>query len=219
MKTLRMFGMAMVAIVMGVSLASCSKDENPENNGDFSNEKKLVKMVNSSETFTFTYDSEGRLSKATLAEMWNGELMEGEWQLVWGDDAIKIDDCTLTIKNGLVQSSSKGETFAYNSSNRIIKYDSSTAIWDNDKLVSAGDFTLTYGESCKKGYFPLIPFMIGDYYQGSAILYFAHPEIAGMRTKQLPTGMNGRTLSYEFDKDGYITKIDLGGLGYTLTWE
>ena len=29
MKTLKMFGMALVAIIMGVSLSSCNKDENP----------------------------------------------------------------------------------------------------------------------------------------------------------------------------------------------
>ena len=44
MKTLRMIGMAMMAVLMGVGFASCSK-ENPDGNEDFSNEKKLVKIV------------------------------------------------------------------------------------------------------------------------------------------------------------------------------
>ena len=60
MKTLRMFGMALVAIIMGVSLSSCNKDENPENDGDFSNEKKLVKEVweedGATTTYSYIYD-------------------------------------------------------------------------------------------------------------------------------------------------------------------
>lgn len=49
--------MALVAIVMGVSLVSCSKNDNPDG-GDFSNEKKLVKEVWETEngaTTTQTY--------------------------------------------------------------------------------------------------------------------------------------------------------------------
>jgi YD repeat-containing protein len=213
MKTFRMLGMALVAIVMGLNLSSCSKD-NP-NGGDISNEKKLVKMVNPGEIFTFTYDNEGRLTSATLET----EYGFGS-HFIWGDDIIKVNnDYTLTLENGLVQNSSKGNTFTYNSSNRILKYSSNDAIWDKDKLMSVGNYTLTYGDCCKKGYFPLVPFMMFDYYKDPILLYLAHPEIVGMRTKQLPTGMNGRTLSYEFNKEGYISKVNMGGVEYTLTWE
>lgn len=172
-------------------------------------------MVNPGETFTLTYDSEGRLTSATLETEYGFDS-----QFIWGDDIIKVDnDYNLTLGNGLVHSSSKVNTFTYNSSNRIIKYGSTNAIWDKDKLMSVDDYTLSYGDVCKNGYSPLVPFMMCDYYKDPILLYLAHPEIVGMRTKQLPTSMNGRTLSYEFDKDGNITKIDFGGMGYTLTWE
>ena len=102
-----------------------------------------------------------------------------------------------------------------------------------------GDATLNYGQSCKKGYFPFIAYMIG----GRDIIFMAHPEIAGMRTNQLPTSVtwtekdyytgktesSTSTLTYEFDKEGYISKIigketdsDDGSTEtytYTLTWQ
>ena len=102
------------------------------------------------------------------------------------------------------------------------------SISDND-----GDRILTYGTSCKKGYFPFVATMIED---GCEILHMAHPEIAGMRTNQLPTkitwidnhGSGTGTPTYEFDKEGYISKIveketDSDGSSdtwtCTLTWE
>ena len=74
------------------------------------------------------------------------------------------------------------------------------------------------------------------------LLFMAHPEIAGMRTTQLPTSItwthtddySGKTdsetstMEYEFDKEGYISKIigketDSDGSTdtyiYTLTWQ
>ena len=62
-------------------------------------------------------------------------------------------------------------------------------------------------------------------------LFMAHPEIAGIRTTQLPVSTveierstNKYTYTYEFDKDDYISKmIKKGSDGslwtYTLTWK
>ena len=58
----------------------------------------------------------------------------------------------------------------------------------------------------------------------------AHPEIAGMRTNQLPNTYSYSrydeefSLTYEYDKEGYISKIKLkdndGNTDtYTLTWK
>lgn len=141
----------------------------------------------------------------------------------------------MTLNNGLVQNSDKGHVYSYNNSNRVVKvetdYDTTTAIWDGDKLVSISydghDNTLTYKESCKKGYFPFTTSLIEDNYD--AILV-AHPELVGTRTNQLPASRTWEdenetaTFSYEFDKDGYISKIkakspDGSTQIYTLTWQ
>lgn len=161
----------------------------------------------------------------------------------------------LTLKNGLVQYEDYGDddggigTYTYNSSNRFIKFSdgeywTETAIWDGDKLVATSDGDddgkLTYGKTCSKGYFPFIATIIeaGE----CKALFMAHPEIVGMRTTQLPasitwthtddysgkTDSETSTMEYEFDKEGYISKIigketDSDGSTdtyiYTLTWQ
>lgn len=226
-----MFGMALVAIIMGVSLSSCNKDENPENDGDFSNEKKLVKEVweedGETTTHTYIYDDKGRLVKSTGTSMWNREY-------IWGDDAIMSSGETYTIENGLIQTYG-GMTFTYNKSDKLIKIEESysytdgtsitTALWDGDKLVSVSygntNVTITYGESCKKG------FNLPYYIILEEPLLTACPELFGMRTKQLPATITEKsdgfydttfgktfgayvatsTYTYEFDKDGYISKV------------
>lgn len=85
-------------------------------------------------------------------------------------------------------------------------------------------------ERSKKGYFPLIPYLVSfkTYYQ---YLFLANPEIAGLRTSQLPTKIvkdydNDNILwayTYEFDSEGYISTITeenpkIGVTKYTLTW-
>ncbi len=232
MKTLRMFGMAMFAIVMGVSLASCTKDDNPDG-GDFSNEKKLVKMVMNDEqgkaleVFTFRYDSNGRLAESSVSIDYGASTVSANY--IWGDDAIQINNlrfdnvCTLSLSNGLVQSSSDGDSYTYNQSNKITKWGKATVLWDGDMAMSIYDgsdnYTFTYGESCKKGYYPMLPYFMGYMSPTEMMLFMAHPEIAGMKTKQLPTKMGGLTFAYEFDKDGYISEFGFNNNKTTLTWE
>ncbi len=226
MKTLRMFGMALVAIIMGVSLSSCNKDENPENDGDFSNEKKLVKEVWEEDgetiTYTYIYDDKGRLAESKS----DSEHSIMNQKFIWGDDVVKTPHTTYTIENGVVKSSNDGSNtftnkFSYNESKRLIKIEenmfvtgsnhtsTTTAIWDGDRLVVVDDdITLTYaGESCKKGFY--IPY----YIILEEPLLSAHPELFGMRTKQLPKTISGRdwteTYSYEFNEEGYVSKVTI----------
>ena len=220
MKTFRVFGMALFAIVMSVGLASCAKDENPDDR-DFSNEKKLTKMLcldengDELEVYTMEYDNNGKI-KASSASFDRG-VHAWTNQYVWENNGINVDDEDFVLlKDGLVQSV-EDVTFAYNSSNRITKYGSMTIDWDSDKVKSISKYgTITYGETCKKGYCPLIPYLIVEY----TPLFFAHPELIGARTKQLPTNVAGITISYEFDNEGYISKINLNtGSTMILTWK
>ena len=262
MKTFRFIGMALFAILMCVNFASCSSsDDDPteekEEGEVVVSGKKLVKIVGTSkdssdsETYTFKYDNKGRLIEATESYQEGSYKDTDTYQFIWGDDAIKVIinptyNYTLTLNNGLVQNSNLDDengVFTYNNSNRFIKYsskskyDTCSAIWDGDKLVSISNYdneaTLTYSSSCKKGYFPFIATMIT--YDADAILFMAHPEIAGMRTNQLPTsitwtdnyGSETSTFTYEFDKEGYISKIvgeetfdgSTETYTYTLTWQ
>ena len=231
MKTLKMFGMAAIAVFMGVGFASCAKDD-----GNGVSGKKLTKIVvegKYGETVEFKYDSNGRLTEVTDGD--------GVYQYIWGDDAIKVNtpytsgNHTYALKNGLVQSWNM--TLTYNQSNRPIKmvpdqgdYEV-TYIWDGDKLVSASEVnedyqygytdnaTLTYEKTCKKGYSPLF---VGAMGVSNDYLFMAHPELLGARTTQLPanvsssrvynseSGVNSSTsytYDYELDNSGYISKI------------
>lgn len=227
------------------------------NGGIITSGKRLVKIFAASEgstdTIVFTYDSEGRV--ATIVETYTDEEYEGvtsseTYQFVWGDDAIRVtessdysnsvDRYTYTLANGLIQSDNDGRQFAYNKSGKFLKGTSpsgyiTSVLWDGDKLVSVdeGDSvcSLTYnGSVCKAGYFPFAS-MIIDF--GSELLFMAHPELAGMRTTQLPNTMTWAyidsysgntseeksTLTYEFDKQGYITKLVGNSEGYIYTYE
>lgn len=263
MKTFRLIGAALLAVLMCANFASCSKDDDAATTDGGGNdeggnqevtvsEKKLVKMVSNEETYTFSYDGEGRLSSATYNDS-DGDIENSKF--IWGDDAVVVkyeyEDGdgdnhteTYTLKNGLVQSWSADYhnghhtegTYYYNSSNRLIKAAFThhlgytvNAVWDKDKLVSVDtndtyEAILTYGETCKKGYFPLISDVIGL----GDVLFMAHPEIAGMRTNQLPNTYSPDdeefSMAYEYDKEGYISKIKLkdndGNTDtYTLTWK
>lgn len=160
------------------------------------------------------------------------------------------DSYIFALENGLVKSVTysyemDSYTMEYNQSNRFAKHEIAhggiiTALWDNDKLVSiydndysVNDITLNYGTSCKNGYSPLTAIIAGFLDEP---LFIAHPEIGGLRTNQLPTnltcvntdGADGKTttealaFSYEFDNEGYISKITETGeeetWTYTLTW-
>lgn len=252
MKTLRLIGMAFMSVFLCANFAACSSsdDDEPSENGGgevTTSEKKIVKIAckaeDWSETRTFDYDDKGRLIQSIETDEENNKTYTYVYKYIWGDNAIKVsyddgDSYTLTLKDGLVQSSYDGDIFTYNQSKKFIKgeneWETITAIWDGDKLMSISnedeDAILTYSKSCKKGYFPFIPTMI-DF--GSEYLFVAHPEIAGMRTAQLPSSVtwdNEETsiLTYEFDKEGYISKV-VGKetyrdgytetYTYTITWQ
>ena len=261
MKTFRLVSAALLAVLMCANFASCSKDDdaNIDTGGEdvVVGEKKLVKMVSNEETYTFSYDDEGRLSSAIETVNYDdGTTRKYSYKFIWGDDAVVVKyeytggyssdytgTYTYTLKDGLVQSyvdddNDKG-TYSYNNSNRLIKAEFTSkdwtinAVWDKDKLVSVktsdtyGPYTssiLTYGETCKKGYFPLISNII----ELEEVLFMAHPEIVGMRTNQLPNTYSPDdeeiSMTYEYDKEGYISKIKMKNEDgesetYTLTWK
>ncbi len=139
--------------------------------------------------------------------------------------------------------------YTYDSEGRLKRYRGSvsdvTCEWDGDKLVSAvnidihDDLKYKYGNiSCVKGYCPII---VWDNTQ--EMITLAHPERVGLRTTHCPVSVDGYseffddpttykyTYEYEFDDEGYITKIietitekvnneeTTRGKVYTLTWE
>ncbi|MBP3551068.1 MAG: hypothetical protein J6J57_05430 [Alistipes sp.] len=268
MKKLGFIGMAVMAMLVSANLSSCSKEDGNSSGfvNKYANEKKITKIVSESVTYaqtsrtttTFKYDSNGRLIE-TIDEYKgpnNQEESRGIAQYTWTNTAVIYTEeyeiksthhgnFTETYKfkyglsNGLVRSVDYGdgdsENLSYNEDGR---YDNEgTWEWNGDKLICVlGDYKVlyTYGEPCKSGYY----YPIADI--DASALFLAHPELLGVRTKQLPVSCKGSgyyaqdvspytsTYEYEFDTEGYIIKtivtrkFDNGSIHTftdTITWE
>lgn len=167
MKTFRMFGMALFAVLMCVNFAACSSsgDDEPEVNeeGIVTNEKKLIEMKMNEEgeeiTWTFSYDEKGRLTAIKGIEIDTEFDDQGTFtrNLTWGDGIIFYknghDNITFTLLNGLITSAESKDgdltdaTFTYNSSKQLITFkdeqDYDTYInnytWEGGKLTKITD--------------------------------------------------------------------------------
>ena len=118
-------------------------------------------------------------------------------------------------------------------------YSARNVTWEDDKMVTTQTIDLVssmvYGSPCSAGFFPLNVMLVDG---GNYMLLIAHPELAGMRSKQLPKSLTWiyddeqtgqpveeiMSFTYELDSKGYISKIHIcystGELSsYTLTWK
>ena len=233
MKRLRIISVAVMAAFVCANLVACSKETTDVPAG----KKRITKIVSEDifngitdeSTITFKYDSEGRLIESSE----KGTSYMSEWsseiKYKWTDTAIVYTEnyeynnlpytyewtCTL-LPNGKVGTLNDGysnEDLTYNEDGR---YDASGLwAWEGDKLMCTySDYmsAYTYGETCKSGYAPLHT-IYGSY------LLLIHPELIGAQTNQLPiscthTGYFNKeaqpyssTYEYEFDSEGYVTKI------------
>ncbi len=264
MRTLRKFGMALFAVLVCTNFAACSSDDDTASNGVGG--KKMSKLVYENyssytietETMTFDYDVDGKLVLASCND-YDNRIFEFNWS----DDMIEricLNDnysprCYI-LKNNLVQKEKVkadfdfGDRFVYNGANRLEQWTepstlyeytyTTSATWDGDKLMSITTKkgnqiiekeTITYGGRCSAGYNPLILYLFyGDE------LFYAHPELLGLRNNQLPISVTTESYysgdksvetynyEYEFDAAGYITKI-VGKVdneilrAWTITWE
>ena len=203
MKTLKAFGMAAIAVLMGVGFASCTKEGNPQYNL-VKNEKKLVQLEiedsNNKDVYHFSYDNEGRLHESTNAYInityrWsNSEITPSQHE-------------TYVLENGLIRHW-RGHEITYNNDGRPTRdywdYDEYDIYayyndfnWSGNKLTNIGYYQkegnasyaqnslrLIYNEGITcKGYNPIVPILMSvpdDH------LCVAHPELMGARTNQLP---------------------------------
>ena len=149
MKTLRMIGMALFAVLMCVNFVSCSSsDDDPteEKEEVVTQGKKLVEMVwenggyQSDVVYKFSYHNDGKLSQITH-EFNNGiSDIKENYYYNWIDNQIKISaegfNYVCSLSNGLIteimESDNKGNadsggsthSFTYNNSKELTNYKS-----------------------------------------------------------------------------------------------
>lgn len=230
MKTFRVIGMAMLAVLLCVVNSSCSKEDDLGGNGGVtSGSKKLTKIVQTyesgdSEEVIFSYDDKGRLISCYDE---NGNIH----QYSWSDNTItrtKGDDVrTYSYVDGLIRQEQREYytlDYAYNSSKQIIalngfnKYSNKvdqkdTYFWENGKITKIiyeepdrkRTSLVTYGSKTCKGHNPYMTLLMS---LSNTQLFWVHPELIGVTYNQLPTTIKFdnviRNVSYVFDKDGYV---------------
>lgn len=176
MKTLRFFGVCLLASLLCVNFSACGGEDTPEpenpgnnpsnptvgpGNGSSSNEKRLVKMEfiddYKTEIFSFEYDEQGRVITAIQEEEddsygfsidVNRLTWKGNTLTYSEDDDYDNDDIIIyTLKNGRIVS----ERYANEDEDNSTKYE-----YDNDKRLvkivhkeATTTFSWTYGKIAK----------------------------------------------------------------------
>lgn len=239
MKTFRILGMALFAILLCVNLVACGGSDEPEvddESGVVTNEKKLVEMSivwsgDESVTNTFTYDNNNRLISAKHTEFYNGKSHTNTKKYTWGSGIIIGNNISYNLIDNLIKSTDSensgdlcNATFTYNSSKQLITCKDvqdygtyiTTLFWEGNKIIkstfdnesSIYTTAISYTNKTCKGYNPIVIYFIDDLKH----LLFAHPELVGMRTNQLPSKAYAKwgdeeettEFSYTFTNDGYI---------------
>ena len=219
-----------------------------DNQGRLIKAVSVTDQPSSSITYTYWYEWGDKTISVKL-EMWTKTATNSTKNTLFYDYTLNsqglVQTCVYTLSgnNDYVVR----YTYNYNASNRItgMEYNDSYSIrsyvyvWEEDNITSSKiadntyECTMTYGGEPynKKGYFIQGATVFSD-----GILASIYPELFGVRSKQLPIksrqitnkGTQYQTeteseYTYEFDRDGYIskTKTTSNGVTYTttLTWE
>lgn len=229
MRTFRLLGMALIAILVSVNFASCSSDDDEiikDDDGVITSEKKLVEIQETYKEYikimTFSYDSKSKL--ISIVEKDYDSSKSDIINITWGENTVTESEngesITYSLTDGLVRTGLETDgykySFAYNSSKQLTtyqygdKHDSSTRTfaWENGrvtKIVYDGEISeITYDSKTCKGYFPLMVIMVEDDFK----VMLAHPELIGMRTTQLPSQSYSKDVQKGEYYDDYIKETN-----------
>lgn len=211
MKTLRLLGMALIAILVSVNFTACSSDDDePTKNDDgvITNQKKLVemKMTGDYETVTweFSYDSKGRLASVIHTEKYDNNTDRDITNYTWNDNTVLAEDGrstrTYSLNDGLVRTIRdtrnndwSNASFTYNSSKQLIAtkdvngYDTyiDTYTWENGRItkITDGEDYTVYNTYSGKNCKGYFPFYNPS---DNDDIFYVHPELIGLRNSQLP---------------------------------
>ena len=229
MKTSRLFGMTMIAILMGASLASCTKegDETPQYNL-VKNEKKVINLeyedfFNKS-VYHMTYDNEGRLHESTCYLGSEENILNRTY--IWKNSEITGNGYGWPYKlnNGLIRKYGYSTQVTYDKDQHLSKTEStdrctyyySLLCGSNDgRLTRSGMYykkdensarlelllNLYYTEEnvTTCNGFNPVAAIFAGFYEEDICI--AHPELVGVRTNILPNAF--AETYYSFDDNGH----------------
>jgi YD repeat-containing protein len=234
MKTLRLIGSVIMAIMISMNFIACSDDDDDKN----PNDKRLIR-VEDSEGYTevYKYDGMGRVSEYQLIEE---GVVDDVYTYVYTDNKIAVnnthgdDNITYTLKNGRIVSADRGNgsqySFKYDNDNQLIEikdnegYVRSFTWNDNNivKLVRTTEFGGTYTDDMPSTNIPYrflgteIPFYDGIF--DNALFMSGY---LGKCCKNLPSSMRDfGNVDYQIDNNGHINAmIDEDGDSYRFFYE
>lgn len=137
MKTLRLIGMAIVAIIMSVNFAACGDDDDDEENANNGIPKKFISaMDDSGYGCSYEYDNQGRIIKAVWT---NGNVSQEIAEFTYEENKIIRTDYTISssssandkwitnyeLKNGIIVSMAEYNLSGELNANVKYNYDSS----------------------------------------------------------------------------------------------
>lgn len=235
-----------ILICVNFSSCSSSDDDPTEEleESGITKEKKLMEIKLSYSwggkyIALFSYDKNGRLiSNKNKPDEWeefsDGHCVEYTWgnNIIMGSTNSACD--TYKLANGLIVDD-EIEQYQYNSSNKLTSISNSKAglkslyQWENGNLInvninnSSSIIQFSYSNETCKGYFPLMASALfykvncSTTYYNEWGLVIAHPELMGIKTKQLPNKITETRILYYEDGKPYDKDIDTYSIEYTFT--
>lgn len=231
MRTFRLIGMALIAVLISVNFTACSSDDDEiikDDDGVVTSEKKLMEMKETYDSkddvhvdvMTFSYDSKGKL--ITVVQKCSDDNSSDITNITWGENTFKESSngeyTTYSINDGLVrtglESNGRDYSFAYNSSKQLTTYQ----YGDKDGDTTTRTLTWENGKVTKMTYEDDEPSTI-TYGNQTCKGYFplivlmveddfkamlAHPELIGMRATQLPTQSHSKEVQKGEHYDDYF---------------
>lgn len=243
MKTFRIIGMALLAVMMCVNLASCNDDDDPVKNEDgiITNQKRLIafRQESSSGSYVvrFTYDNAGKV----VHVMDDDEPI----YIAWTNNAINATSDenginSYILADRLVQmiqeDNGNSQILSYDANGRLIELsddaESYEYTWENNKLTKvkhtnkytrkAYESEYTYsGKTCNGWFFNPHNYAWDELYHDN--IFFAHPELVGLRLTELPDKIyyknidTGEYFNETFNETYYYERVYEETTEYTYT--
>lgn len=131
MKTIRLFGIALLTVLMSVSFSACGGSDDDNDNGNNSGgepstmtNKYLVKQNLMNEKgdarleWSYSYDSNKRISSINAVSHL-ANMSAVSYSYSYSDNSIKINNTTYNLSNGLITSTDNSVNFTYDSDGYI----------------------------------------------------------------------------------------------------